>query len=604
MNKNRILSGLLAIIIIFSLSLAYAEQTEREIIVANPTKLNGMFFTNKWGNNTSDIDVRELLHGLSTIEYRGDGEFTINVSTVKGYNTKTDAKGNSQYIFTIYDDLYFSDGSQITAKDYVYSVLLQASEEFDSLGNTQNNYYNHLLGFEDYKSNKTETFAGVHLIDDYTFALTVKAEFLPNYFQLNLINVIPYPMAALTPDVKIVDEGEGAKFEEALDVKVLEENIFGENGYLNKPSIVTGPYVLTSYNKATGEASFEANEYYKGNYEGQKPSIKKLKIVEANNETMVKQLVDGEIDIINKITWNNAITEVQKQSKKGNIANAQYDRRGLTFLSFQCDDGPTESFEVRYAFAHILNRNLIINKVLKNNGKPVYGFYGIGQEMVYEKEDDLKKLLNVYTNNQYTAEKLLIEAGWEFNKDGKKMNSAAGKQRYAKDGETLVPLTLSFAITNNNPIGEEIAAQLSKSFKKIGGTIEVTRLDTNEFFEQYYRQKPREYDIMFLGTNFDKAFDPSITFSTLNTALGEQNTSGLQDVDLEELAQDMLKTQTGDKVAYYQKWEEFQKKFVDYLPMLPIYSNIYWDAFSTDIINYHPESYSSWAQAILYAKLK
>ena len=40
--------------------------TPTHLTVGNPTQVSGMFFSDLWGNNTSDIDVRTLLSGYAT----------------------------------------------------------------------------------------------------------------------------------------------------------------------------------------------------------------------------------------------------------------------------------------------------------------------------------------------------------------------------------------------------------------------------------------------------------------------------------------------------------------------------------------------------------
>ena len=41
-------------------------QPGTHITVGTVSRLTGNFFTEMWGNNTADMDIRELLHGLST----------------------------------------------------------------------------------------------------------------------------------------------------------------------------------------------------------------------------------------------------------------------------------------------------------------------------------------------------------------------------------------------------------------------------------------------------------------------------------------------------------------------------------------------------------
>ena len=43
------------------------------------------------------------------------------------------------------------------------------------------------------------------------------------------------------------------------------------------------------------------------------------------------------------------------------------------------------------------------------------------------------------------------------------------------------------------------------------------------------------------------------------------------------------------------------KRYSDVLPTLPIYSNIYFDFFANDLMDYEPNAHWSWTSAILYA---
>ena len=52
------------------------------------------------------------------------------------------------------------------------------------------------------------------------------------------------------------------------------------------------------------------------------------------------------------------------------------------------------------------------------------------------------------------------------------------------------------------------------------------------------------------------------------------------------------------------RWFEFQDHWAEVLPAIPLYSNTYYDAFTSDLVGYHPERYFSWAETILHASLK
>jgi hypothetical protein len=52
------------------------------LTVGSVTQLSGNFFTAMWGNNTADIDVRQLLHDYQTIAWTNNGLYTVNNTAV------------------------------------------------------------------------------------------------------------------------------------------------------------------------------------------------------------------------------------------------------------------------------------------------------------------------------------------------------------------------------------------------------------------------------------------------------------------------------------------------------------------------------------------
>ena len=66
-----------------------------ELIVGHTTELRGDFFTEMFGNNTSDIDVRALLHGYNLVEWdQNQATYVINPDVVTGIQVTEDPNGN------------------------------------------------------------------------------------------------------------------------------------------------------------------------------------------------------------------------------------------------------------------------------------------------------------------------------------------------------------------------------------------------------------------------------------------------------------------------------------------------------------------------------
>ena len=136
---KKLLSILLAALMALAGTVAMAEQAagapDDELVVGSTTALSGSFFTEMWGDNTSDIDVRMLLHGYNLIQWNGErGSYGIDPTVVTGISAADDPRGNRTYTITLSGGLTYSDGTPITARDYAFSMLLAASPEVAAIG--------------------------------------------------------------------------------------------------------------------------------------------------------------------------------------------------------------------------------------------------------------------------------------------------------------------------------------------------------------------------------------------------------------------------------------------------------------------------------------
>ena len=66
----------------------------------------------------------------------------------------------------------------------------------------------------------------------------------------------------------------------------------------------------------------------------------------------------------------------------------------------------------------------------------------------------------------------------------------------------------------------------------------------------------------------------------------------------------MRSTEPGDLAGYLENWLKFQQRFEEVLPMLPLYSNVYYDFYPKALQDYDIAAYPTWAQAIVPAYLE
>ena len=599
------------------------------LVVGATTAMSGAFFTSMWGNNTSDIDVRTLLHGHSPVVWTAQTLFELDTTVVRNLTVGVLENGNKLFTIELQEDLKYSDGTPIKAADYVFSTLLQSSPVIAQLGGAITAMV-HIAGYGDYSHAGTEVFSGVRLLDEYMYSIEVDAGYLPFFYEMAMIDCIPYPIEAIAPGCVVDDDGQGAYIRNA-DTSVqepmfnagrLEKTILdSQAGYLSHPQVTSGPYKLISYDAQAHTAAFEINPYYKGNHEGQKPTIQQIEMRNILPETMAQALENGEVNLLNKCVSADVIDDGLRMVTEGTAMSSNYPRMGFGFLSFACEQGPTQFESVRKAIAYALDVEEFCHQYTSlNYGVPVYGYYGIGQWMVQMIEypdagtegvnpadaDAWNALtlegLNRYAVDMQKAKDVLIADGWTLNGSGEAFAEGVDVVRHKQVDGSLMSLTLRYAKTKDNAAAQLLEDMLATPLAELGMALVSTELPFVQVLEQYYSPGERSYDMMHLATNFTSVFDPYFVFSSASEYDGVQNTTGYHDETLEQLALDMRQISSGDILGYCRAWLAFQSHWNEKLPMLPLYSNIYFDFYDAALTRYAPEAHMNWPAAILYAQ--
>ena len=618
-------SLLLAVLLVLGLAgSGWAEDAETapaydELTVGNPTPVEGNFFTEMWGNNTADLDVRELLYGYNLVTWDDEnGMFTVNPTVVAdgGLVVMDDEEGDRTYLLTLYSDLKYSDGTPITARDYAFTFLMQISPVISELGGTPLRV-DYLMGYQEYMTGEP-VLSGVRVLSDTQLMITVRHEFLPFFYELGLLDCFPYPIHVIAPGCSVKDDGNGAYIDGPFTPELLRSTVLDpDTGYRSHPSVVSGPYVLTSYDGTVCE--FERNPWYKGNAEGITPMIHRLRLVPVSYDTMMDQLQTGEIGLLNKVLRADAIAAGAALSGGGVFTNASYPRLGLSFVSFNCERPAVNSAAVRQAIACCMDKEQLIADYAGAYGLRVDGYYGLGQWMyqmlsgtmmypVQEPEENTAEAraayeetleaweelsmdsVPVYELDPARAAQLLEAEGWKTGADGIR----------EKDGVRL-QLTMLY------PEGNNIYTSMEKHFLPYlaEAGIEVTLVPTalDELLDQFYHRTERTADMLYLGSNFDLLFDPAAHFQSGPNGTPAWNYTDAEDEELYRIALSMRQTAPGDLLSYCQRWLAFQQRFAEVEPMIPLYSNVYFDFFTTTLHGYYPSGTTGWSEAIQDAYL-
>ena len=219
-----------------------------ELVVGTIMPMYGAFTLDNWGNSSSDVDVRKLIMGYNLVEWNpANSGFRLDPSVVTDGSVVTeDDAGNHIYNLTLYDDMVYSDGTPITAKDYAFSWLLRTSPLIDQLGGTSLKA-EYIDGWQAYAAGETPVLAGVRITGEHRLQIRIRGEFLPFFYEVGLLDCYPLPIHEIAPGLEVADDGEGVyiRGEAGLTAELLKDTLLNEStGYLSHPEIASGAYRL------------------------------------------------------------------------------------------------------------------------------------------------------------------------------------------------------------------------------------------------------------------------------------------------------------------------------------------------------------------------
>ena len=579
--------------------------SNKQVIIGDPTETSGDV-TPYWTNNASDYYVFQMITGLDTVSVNQDGKWVVNETVVDSLEEQENDDGTKTYTIKIKDGLKFSNGEAVTAKDYVFSYLFWGSNEMlvdleAAEASASNPRY--VLGYAAYSAGESDTFEGVHLIDDMTFSITIDKQFLPYYYGKALVSITPEYMPGWVPeDVTIEETENGAKFSDNFTSEYISDNV---NEFRYNPTVCTGAYMFTSYDKNAYSYTLTKNPEFPGNFEGQTANIETVIYKYVAQDTMMDQLKTGAIDILLQCADGNDIGAGLDLVDEGGYDYINYPRAGYGMVCFKCNQGPTQFVEVRQAMAHLLDRNAFAQTFTGGHGVVVNGPYGSSQWMVNEHADEVDAL-NAYNYSPETAVELLEKGGWTLNEDGSEYSGSGIRYKKLEDG-TMMPLIIEWCSSEDNSVSDLLVTSLQKNpdVEASGMQINQTVVTFNELMEHYYDpSEENPYQMFNLATGFGNPYDVAYMFepgadSNINCLLDPEGT------ELYDLAVAMNQTEEDNDEAYGENWVKFMQKWNELVPELPLYSNDYHDFFSTKVHDYDEDGYN-WniAQAILYANVE
>ncbi|MBA0166226.1 oligopeptide ABC transporter substrate-binding protein OppA [Pectobacterium sp. CFBP8739] len=435
---------------------------------------------------------RDLLEGLVISD--------VNGKTVPGVAESWDNKDFKVWTFHLRKEAKWSDGTPVTAQDFVYSWQRLADPKTAS---PYASYlqYGHLLNIDDIiAGKKSPDTLGVKAIDDHTFEVTL-SEAVPYFYKLPVY-------AAMSPVNKAAIEKFGDKWTQP-------QNWIGNGAYKLKDWVVNEKMVL------------ERNPQY---WDNAHTVINKVTYLPISSEvTDVNRYRSGEIDM----TYNQLPIELFQKLKKEIPDEVKVNPYLCTYYyEINNQKPPFNDVRVRDALRMGLNQDILTNKVKNQGDIPAYGFVPPYIDGFKAQTPEWFTWSQEKRNEE--AKKLLAEAGYTAQK----------------------PLTLNL-LYNTSDLHKKIAIAAASIWKQnIGVDVKLENQEWKTFLSSRHQGS---YDIARGGWCAD--YNEPSTF--LNSMLSDSssNTAHYKSKEFDALVAKSLQVKTDEERAeVYQQAEALLNK--------------------------------------------
>ncbi|MGX8850301.1 ABC transporter substrate-binding protein [Amedibacillus sp. YH-ame10] len=592
---KKMLTLLVAGLMTVSMTACGGSSNEDRALIIGSDKFSQAFLNSEaLGNSSYDKNIRDMIYGYETFAVDSTGEFKLNETAIKKLDSKANDDGSKTFTFTINDKLLFSDGSELTADDYLFHVMIAASPEFADNGDPTGEYY---AGYKTYHDGSSKAFSGLNKIDDKTFSVTVDKSILPYFWENSLVVIRPDSMKTIAgKDAKLEQTEEGLVFHGDM-AKAVETWVGKEN---KTPSVSSGPYKFVSYKN--GQVKLTINDKFAGDPRGNKPTIKEVIVKEINMDTDMDTFLNKEIDVLNDVIEGDKIDKGLKDDKS---QSANYDRNGYGTFAFKCNFGPTKEVEVRRALNFIVDKDELVKTVTGGYGVTLNSEYSTAQWVYAKTKDDLESSLKyIYAYSLDKANAELDASSYRFEADGvtpfDANKASADYLRYNANKEVL---QINHMGTENNSVTDNLELLLTQNAPKVGIKFTLTRTDFDGLMKNYYfdtelKEEEKIYHTFNLGSNYSDAPDPYYASFSSDYVNSTANAYRIADPKMDELIQDLRHTEPTDRDGFEKKWLAYEVYYNELLPMAPLYANTYYNFASKDLKGFEPNSFQTVYQTI------
>ena len=517
-----------------STSAATAESTEAT--EATGASANG--FTVQLGPNPETLDpaLNSSIDGANTIITTFEPLLLIdeNNEVIPGQaESYTVSDDGLTWTFTMKDGLKWSDGSDLTAKDFEYSFKRLASP--DTAAPYGETVVGMIDGYDDAIGNPDDD--GNTTTDPDWDALNVKASDDGKTLTVQLAYPCSYfdklcAFAAMSPVQEATIEANG-------DAWCTEPDTF----------ICNGPYYISDW-VPSERIVLTKNPYYVGGWDSSKIVSDTITLLLLEDSSAAYAAYNsGEAQLIKDVPTD----EIPSLTKAEDGGDFYVDTiLGTYYISLNDQREPFTDSKVRKALSLAIDRDYVANTIMQGTYEPAYNFVGPGivdeTGMFYDNANGGERYISDdYEANLEEAKQLLADAGYP-------------------NGEGFPAITYS---ANDAGYHIPVAEYLQQAWGELGITVNIDKVEWSSFLPM---RRAGDYDISRNGWVMDYN-DPSNMLELFTTTNGN-NDGKYSNPDYDAAIE---ASKVADSATHFQKLHEAEDILMEDTAAIPVaYYTDFW----------------------------
>ncbi|HTE84992.1 MAG TPA: peptide ABC transporter substrate-binding protein [Dehalococcoidia bacterium] len=281
-------------------------------------------------DTTSANYVVELFGGLVTL----DKDLKVVPDVAKSMpDVSSDGK---TYTFHLRDDVVFTGSNRkVTAQDFKYSLERAADPKTDSP--TADTYLGDIVGAKDMIRGKATSISGIKVVDDSTLQIQIDA---PK----------PYFLAKMTYTTAFV-----------VDKQQIDSD---PKNWTRHPN-GTGPFILKEWNIGQNVTLVPNTRYHLG-----VPDLKEVDYNLAGGSSLT-EYENNEVDVTGV-----GINDIERMRDQNDPLHKEFHEKpalSVGYIAFNTQKAPFDDLKVRQAFSQSIDKEQLINVILKNEADNATG---------------------------------------------------------------------------------------------------------------------------------------------------------------------------------------------------------------------------------------